>query len=289
MVRLRREIDGLDWDLNRKSPNYYDIPLLREWMDKQAVELAERLVQSAPKRVLAVGAPQDLLIRWAAKGIQIQAVEPNPERAAALRRSVLDGGLMRHLSVVEKRYGMAAFETSSFDLALLFDEVNRVAIAGNVVRKCARELKVGGNMLLRFSSRDLSESAHEVRNEGLRSFGAVKKWAYGKLDRFVVGGDVDTWSIPFESFLDELATIVKVHETHRMPHTFCLAASGLAAIPQSILPKVVGIGHMVQEWVAATSLSPQLPLPDIVCVLASKSLGFGKVFRTGMEHDEHGR
>lgn len=288
MVRLRREIDGLDWDPGRISPNYYNIPLLREWMDKQAIELAERLVQSGPKRVLAVCAPADLLVRWANHEIQIQAVEPDRERATALRQRVLDGGLTRHLSVVEKRYGMAAFETSSFDLALLFDEVNRVAIPGNVVRKCARELKVGGNMLLRFAGRDPGVVSQQEGQGRSTTLGGLKKWALNKVDRFAGGAETDPWSVPLTPFLDELSTIVRVHETHELPRAFCLTAAGLAVVPQRVLPNMLRLGHVIHDFVAETSLDSQLPGTEIVCVWASKSLGFGKVFRTGGGDDERG-
>lgn len=143
-------MEGLDFDHSRVAPPYWGTDSLVQRVDAELWEALAAIEGISGGRVLLVGLPSAALGRFFARGPeQLTLVTVDAAERAMTIRAVEQAGRTRTTSVHGRSYAEIQFERSSFDVAILYDCLCRYAAPVNVLRKCAREVKMAGEVGLR--------------------------------------------------------------------------------------------------------------------------------------------
>ncbi len=146
MVRLRREIEGLDID--------HGIPWPTHCLDSDASEqvlpsMEQWLAGDIGPRVLMAGAPRpELAIALCEAGHQVTVTDLSPAQVKALHAD-LSAGVSGRINLVAKSYGTSSFSASSFDTVLFSDLLHVHEQPKWLVNKMYRELKFDGLLMAR--------------------------------------------------------------------------------------------------------------------------------------------
>ena len=278
MVRLRREMEGLEVDAERTPPPWMADEVVRTHLDADVLASIAALPHDGPGQVLAVGVPTELLWRLAEGSGRILVVESDPERAQRIVGEAAERRLGTRLTVQRRSYASISFERSAFRLAILYDEVNRYGNPVNVVRKCARELTVGGTMVLRMVVRPRLR----LDLRGLDALRRVPAWLQRRVARArelpeaaVLGR---RWAVDLETLLEGVRDLVQVERIDH-PHVVAPALAAVAAAAPAparraarrALAAVASLDRRLLAWAGAD-------VATTAVLVGSKSLGFGRVF-----------
>lgn len=264
MVRLRRELEGLDPDPRRVHPAWRRDERLRAVVEAPAREALRRFLAADPARLLTAGLPPAMVVELAEAGWAVTAVEPDSDVVHEIQSLVIARNLMRRVSILQKELGQSGFEPSAFDAAALLGVLEAYPSPENVLRKTVRELKMGGRLFA---------SAVVPPPDGTR--GARLRAAVGGLARRVRGaGDGVPATVQLEPLLAELAKLARIDRVER--------AGGLTAqVAGAVAPLHGVLGGLAERAVrraAALPVPPLLEGSSLAWIEARKELGFGRVF-----------
>ncbi len=153
MVQLRSDIDALErckldpeitlsaWQLDKD---------LRESLDG---DLCQKLVEwgaNPARKALVVGAFwPELVLELARKDMFVTVVDSDPELLSAMSAAAAEAGLLTTITCIAGNYIERTFEPGAFNLAVLWDVINRYTEYQPLLKKVTRELKTGGQLFLR--------------------------------------------------------------------------------------------------------------------------------------------
>jgi SAM-dependent methyltransferase len=252
MVRLKREMVGLDWDPDRRVPGWIEQSRFRRSMDAEVIAELSAMEWKNGGRVLAVGVAEDVLLWLLQEASHVTVVEPVPAIAQRLQAAIQGRADIRSLTWHAKAYGAISFEANTFDLTVLLDEFNHYADPVNCGRKAARELRIGGRLLSRATLRP-------------------------------PGGEPDGWAMDFEAFQAGTEGVLLVDRVDR--HGVATAAvaghfagmlPGIRSLGRALLPAARRVDAKLEERVFAER-------PALAWVEGTKALALGRVFRPGQD------
>lgn len=264
MVRLKREMEGLDPDPRRTPPAWQGVEGLRSQVEAPARAALRRFLRDDPSGLLSAGLPPSLVVELAMLGWSITVVEADPQVVRALQSAVIDHGLMRKVSIIQKELGHASFEPSAFEAVALMGVLERYPSPENVLRKAVRELKMGGRLFATALVRPEGASTSRIRG------------AASSLRRRLGGESREHAVVDLEPMLAELGRLAKVD---------CVERSGglVPVVAEALAPLRGVLGSLAERAVRAAS-DLTVPVPSalggatLVWVEARKELGFGRVF-----------
>ncbi len=275
MVQLRREMEGLGLDPARIPPAWWNDVEVRKVLDRPVrAWLAER-GPDEDQRVLAAGVGPHEITQWLHRGCQVSVVEDDPERARAILRAAGPRWAGR-LNVQARAWGDVRFERASFDVIVLNGELNRYGHAINAGRKAARELKMGGRLLVRLTVEPLDASVRGTREAIDRLPGALRHRAHRAASRLRRGVLGEKWTVDAHALLEGIADIARPEETrrfHALP-TVLLAAAAARLRPGPTRRAALGA---LRRAVAAER-GQEHPTAVTVCAECVKDVGLGRVF-----------
>lgn len=268
MVRLRREMEGLDPDPSRVPPAYLRDERLRGPIEEAARRAMWSLLEDGFQTVLMAGLPPTIVTELAERGCSVTVVEPDPERVRLLQEEILRRSLFRKISIIQKELGQVSFEPSSFEAAIVFDELNRYPLPSNVVRKTARELKMGGRFFAKITVREAEEG---------KASGPVRTLVGGLRRRLSGGKEAAPYAIALEPLLDDLRKVLSVKDIGQSKGISPVIASAVARLPGRLVTlgaRALGPARDVDE-----ALSSVLERGTFIAwISATKDIGFGRVF-----------
>jgi ubiquinone/menaquinone biosynthesis C-methylase UbiE len=214
---------------------------LRELLDGS---LRKKLLEwgaSPAYKVLVVGAFwPELVIGLAQKDMFITVVDEDPDRLSAMSAAAADAGLLTTITCTAGNYFERTFEPGAFNLAVLWDVINRYTEYKPILKKVTRELKTGGQLFLR------------SRVKPFVSFGAK-----GALNRADLMAAVEELLVVQES----------------IPHHFTAARVAEAATTHAFARKMLSAALSLDKG----SLGMSAGLAHYVAILATKEKQLGKV------------
>lgn len=265
MVRLKREMEGLDPDPLREHPAWRLDERLRAQVEAPARAALRRFLAEHPASMLAAGLPPALVVELAGNGWSVTVVEPDPQGVRAMQTAVIDSGLMRKVSIIQKELGKTSFEPSAFEAAALLGVLESYPSPENVLRKTIRELKMGGRLFATALAGPPSEGP-----------GARVRSAVGGLRRRLGKEPRRPALVDLEPLLVELRKLAKVDRVERV--------GGLASPVAGALAPLHGVLGGLAERAIRTAADLAVPIPagfegaTLTWIEARKELGFGTVF-----------
>lgn len=146
MVRLRREIEGIQPDLHASPPAWAEAPAVSAALTPAWD--AETLAEDASRVLLAGALRLDLAVKLAHAGRFVTICDLLPDDVPLVHRR-LEADVAGRVQLVGRPYGETSFAASSFDLAVFTDTLHLWAEPTWVAHKLARELKVEGRLRAR--------------------------------------------------------------------------------------------------------------------------------------------
>lgn len=271
MVRLKREMEGLDPDPRREQPAWRRDERLRALVEAPAREAMRAFLKADPARLLTAGLPPELVVELAEDGWAVTVVEPDPTLVRALQTLVIDRNLMRRVSILQKELGHAGFEPSAFEAAALLGVLEIYPSPQNVLRKTVRELKMGGRLF----ATALAAPAADPRRDKLRS--AVD----GLARRLGRAGEHVPAMVDLAPALEELGKLARIDRVDRVER----GERGrlTAPVAEAVAPLSGLLGGLAERVVKTAGALP-VALPSLfegatlTWIQARKELGFGRVF-----------
>jgi len=151
MVRLKNPMGSMA-ELGEAPPGPAmdeDVFLLAR-LDAALREAIRRALDDVRGRVLVVGALwPELALELAADGRFVTLLDPRGDRLAPIRSLVLERGLAQRLTLDIRSYADVSFEAAAFESIVLYEPFPYLASPGALLAKCRRELRAGGQLLMR--------------------------------------------------------------------------------------------------------------------------------------------
>jgi hypothetical protein len=291
MVRLRREIEGLDID--------HGIPWPTHCLDRDASEqvlpsMDQWLTGDIGPRVLMAGAPRPhLAIALCEAGHQVTITDLAPEEVKALHAS-LSPGVSGRLNLVAKPYGTSSFSASSFDTVLFSDLLHVHEQPKWLLNKMYRELKFDGLLMARlYADGEIvaAPSTAENQEHSQPRAGSSTRLLVNLLER--LGHGVASWIVLNADGRDAVE-----RGAHLSPHARTLSSDvQLATITERLRVEEMLYGHSLRcraagmvfglrSWLRTLVLSllhtiPELANPSdasghgaqVIAIRARKALG----------------
>lgn len=281
MVRLKREMVGLEWDESLAEPPFRANPELVEHLEAAAVASALTTIDPKMNRLLVVGAPPGLVQGFLEGGVEhLSVVEPDvPRRQRLIKRLGIEP-TDRRVTVHARHYADIGFERSSFDGAVLFDCLNRYPSPTNVLRKCSREVKMGCSLFVRIDVQSpiWSRPAQAAKLAGglpgplKRGFKLLERWLYPVDSR---------WPVDSDALVESVEDLVSAGEP-----IGGLKYGVLLALAVVRLPKRLRASLGTRLLNEAIRLDGRLPSsPATVWYAFKKDVGFGRVFQVDSDRE----
>jgi hypothetical protein len=151
MVRLKNPMGSMT-ELGEPPPGPAvdeDVYLLAQ-LDAALREAIRRALVDVRGRILVVGALwPELALDLAAEGRFVTLLDPRSERLAPIRSLVFERGLAERLTLDIRSYAEVSFEAAAFEAIVLYEPFPYLASPGALHAKCRRELRAGGQLLMR--------------------------------------------------------------------------------------------------------------------------------------------
>ncbi len=250
MVRLKREIEGLKWDDQKVEPAFLCRADLRLSLDEPFLARVRDFEWDEGGRVLLVSPPISLVESMLELASHVTIVEHDEERGKELIEKILPTVDVRCLTLHQKRYADIAFERSSFDLIVSFDDLNYYGSPGNAVWKYGRELKVNGALLARVILIPLEEDEED------------HGWAFSQ-----------------RRFESEASGGIRIEGIERISVAGLRALQALDSLPTPlrwVIRKSMNAAKRVDKSLSTEAREANTAA---ACLVGYKSLGFGKVFQ----------
>ena len=151
MVRLRNPMANLtDAGPGPPRPLVDDDAALLARLDGSLRAYLREALSDVRGRVLVIGAGwPELAFELAARDIFVTLLDPRADRLAALQTQTIERGLTRRLTLDARSYGDVSFSATSFEAIVLYEPFAYLASPQALVKKCRREMKAGGLLLVR--------------------------------------------------------------------------------------------------------------------------------------------
>jgi hypothetical protein len=280
MVKLRREMEGLDWDDTRTPPRYWADPALWESSESAIIDLVLQTDWGNYGHMLLVGPPLRLLTELTRREPRkVTVVEPVASRRELIVAFVAREGLQNQVTIHGKHYAEIGFERSSFDAAVLYDCLNRYALPRNVLRKAARELKMGCVLGIRVDVARTSSllQSKRVAEAVARLPGVLRSRIPQRLSGPPPQGG---WEVDLDELLVGVADQLRFGEPVAFSETFARVAETLTALPG--WARAAGESRLGELASVVERLSPSRA--STVWCVGTKDVGFGRVFQLGGEN-----
>jgi hypothetical protein len=274
-------MEGLSWEPHKRPPAYLGSPEVRARVDAPVFAALRAIALPPGGRALAVGLPEDEILRLLDQGAHLAVVEPDPDRLHRLHLDVVARGFGQRISLHGRPYGEISFERSSFDVVYVLDDFNRYGHPVNVARKCIREIKMGGRLFAKITgSRGLGELARaEVlqgalcRLPGMRR--AVRAWERRVVD---AAAGSEAWALDADAFCAGLVDLVRFESSVKLHFAAPLVGAFVGKVPATL--RGAALAWLDRAVVADERLGERLG-PDhalTTLLVAVKDVGFGRVF-----------
>ena len=151
MVRLRNPMANLsDARPGAPRPTVEDDAALLARLNAGLRAHLRNAVAEIRGRALVVGAGwPDVALELAERGCFVTIVDARADPLARLHRTVIDRGLARHMTLDARSYGDVSFSAASFEAVIVHDPFPYLAQPRALIKKCRREMRAGGLLLIR--------------------------------------------------------------------------------------------------------------------------------------------
>lgn len=151
MVRLKNPMSGMA-DAGDAPPHPavdgHDALLRR--LDEGLRDHVRAALADVRGRILIVGSAwPELALEQAEAGRFVTMIDPRNERLVALRSIVLDRGLTQRLTLDARSYAEVSYEAATFEAIVLYEPFPYLASPAALLAKCRREMRAGGQLLMR--------------------------------------------------------------------------------------------------------------------------------------------